>query len=464
MRDQSTKTAKFGLRLRDLVIAMAALCVIAAIAVAMLGRSGGIDLRRSAIGFEGLAIWLAANEIDVRVTTDQRPAVLDTVGLRVLPLFDGDPVLLQGGPEAGGDQLMQQDQTDLDWQILDRKIQELPTLVILPKWRSGMAVLGEAKPEFLRTWKNQETPVQLGRDRITQMVPQDRGFADYPVAIAGTEGLQLRLYLPQVISDSDCTPMLGTSEKMVLGRCTRNGTPFFLLSDPDLLNNHGLRLGDNADIARGLLPMLAAGIPDGRFAHADGAGTILIDLETETALPLFRRAPEQLTDEAVAPEGPSLSELFAYPMSLVWASLAALGLLVLWRGSVRVRPVLADLDTGPVASKSASIDAQARLLRLSGHDADLLFAHVDARLKAVSADILGPHRRDRSSRGDPLQALAAVVARKDSGLGARLTAATTNARRLPDKASTGQIVDCLDQFEIAIEQVLHEFGRTAQPR
>ena len=460
MSGRSTRSAKFGLRARDLLIALVALCVIAAVGMAMLGRAGGIDLRRSAIGFEGLAIWLAANEIDVRVSTDQRPATLETIGLRVLPLFDGDPVLRQ----AGSDQLMQQDQRDLDWQVLERKIQELPTLVILPKWRSGMAALSEARPEFLRTWKNQETPVQLGRDRIRQMVPADAGFEEYPVEISGAEGLRMRLYLPQVISGSDCTPMLGTAEAMVLGRCTRNGTPFFLLSDPDLLNNHGLGLGDNADIARRLIPMLVAAIPDGAFAHADATGTILIDLETETSLPLFRRVPDEVAEDEGAPEGPSLSDLFAYPMSLVWGSLAALGLLVVWRGSVRVRPVLADLDTGPAASKSASIDAQARLLRLSGHDADLLFAHVDARLKAVAAELLGPQRRDRSSRGDPLQALATVVARKDTGLGARLTAAATNARRLPDKAATGQIVDCLDQFEIAIEQVLHEFGRTAQPR
>ncbi|MCR9174936.1 MAG: hypothetical protein NXI19_02910 [Alphaproteobacteria bacterium] len=461
---QSTRTAKFGVRGRDLLIAVIALGMIAAVAVSMLGRSSEIDLRRSAIGFEGLSIWLTANEIDVRITTDQRPATVGAVGLRILPLFDGDPVLRRADPDTGPDRPMQQDQMDLDWQILERKIQALPTLVILPKWRSGMAALGEAKPAFLRAWKNQETPVQLGRDRIRQLVPEDGGFADDPVTIAGAAGLETRLYLPQVIAGSDCTPILGSSSAMVLGQCARNGVPFFLLSDPDLLNNHGLGLGDNAAIARMLIPMLAARIPGGTFAHADGTGVILIDLETETSLPLVRRAPDAVPGEAGVPEGPSLSELLAYPMSLVWASLAVLGVLVVWRGSVRVRPVLADPDTGPAASKAASIEAQARLLRLSGHDSDLLFAHVDARLKAVAAEILGPQRRDRSARGDPLRSLAAVVARKDADLGARLTAAATTARRLPDRAAVGQVVDCLDQFEIAIEQVLHDFGRTVQPR
>jgi hypothetical protein len=461
---RSVKTAKFGMQARDVLIAVVALCVIAAVGVAMLGRSSGLDLRRSAIGFEGLAIWLRANEIDIRVSTDQRPATMNSVGLRILPLFDGDPVLRQSDPDTGEERLMQQDQTDVDWQILERKITELPSLVILPKWRSGTAILGEAKPKYLRTWKNQETPLQLGGDQVEQLTPENGGFADYPAGLAGTEGLDMRLYLPQVLTGSDCTPLLGTFDKMVLGLCARNGVPFFLLSDPDLLNNHGLGQGDNAEIARKLLPMLTELISADTFAQSDGTGTILIDLETETSLPLFRRIPSETPGQDMSADGPSLAELFAYPMSLVWGSLAALGLLLVWRGSVRVRPILSDPETGPAASKSAGIDAQARLLRLSGHDADLLFAHVDARLKAVAAEILGPHRRDRGARADPLQALANVVSRKDQALGARLTAAATNARRLPDKASTTHVADCLDQFEIAIEQVLHEFGRTAQSR
>ncbi|MBL4557934.1 MAG: hypothetical protein JKP98_15120 [Rhodobacteraceae bacterium] len=124
----------------------------------------------------------------------------------------------------------------------------------------------------------------------------------------------------------------------------------FVLTDPDLLNNHGLSLGQNADLAAAVLPALA------------GTGAVIVDSSTEfwTRTTRVRQPAERSWAD--------LARFFAWPYALIWLGFAALFGLALWRGGVRTRPPLPEAT----APQLATVEAEARLLLLSGDRARLL--------------------------------------------------------------------------------------------
>lgn len=123
-------------------------------------------------------------------------------------------------------------------------------LLVLPK-RNGL-------PGGLnRRWVAVTSPV--GDQRIEQILGAigDGNFKNDPGASIISEGKNQNWtnfstpYLPtidqpQTINWSRLTPLIWNDEGILLGKLNRSYGNFYILSDPDILQNHGLGKGDNA--------------------------------------------------------------------------------------------------------------------------------------------------------------------------------------------------------------------------
>lgn len=398
-------------------------------------------LRASATGFDGLAQWLEAEGADVEIKTSAWPAPPDAYGLRVLPLYDTQPILERDAPTSEEELFLQTDERDEVFDVATDKQLTIPTLYVLPKWRSGMRLSRRAHADFTGD------PARLSDwTRLPGKFPgKVRAGGDHlqKFRFAGSD-LMATIYAPQVFRDSRCAPLVGTREAMVLGVCDAvslapGEQPYvWILSDPDLLNNHGLSLGDNARIAAALLPDVA----DGR--------TIVIDYTTS----IWAQ-----TDADVVPERTwsDLLRFFAYPFSLLWIGFAAFMALAIWRSWARYGAPLRMFDDEMGAAKDVSVAAKARLLRLSGHDGALVAEHAAQRLHELAATIFGPHRKQMR---DPLPHIATWLARRDRALADRFQTATEVARGLAPTAPIHEALSALDEFETCYERVLDDFGGT----
>ncbi|ODN71642.1 hypothetical protein [Methylobrevis pamukkalensis] len=237
---------------------------------------------------------------------------------------------------------------------------------------------------------------------------------------------------------------------MLLGRCpvdpdeaadeTDGPAHVLVLSDPDLLDNWGLARGDNAQIASDLVAGLAE------------EGAIVVDNTTWNWTIDGWTPPERSWAD--------LARFFAFPLSLLWAGFLALAVLVLWRAAVRDGPPIPEDDDGLRPSKTVSVAARARLLRLSGRDAALVRLHVQDRMQALAADLLGPRRGAGSSASGEL---GRVLARRDPAAAAEL-AALSAADAIPDGTPSVDLLAIVDRLETLTEKVLHDPGRPAQSR
>lgn len=413
------------------------------------------SLRQSSIGFAGLEAWLKGNGVAVETVTGGLGPETVAVGLRILPLFDDNLHNRMSVPRSDLDRIKQTDEADITIKTIQGKIETLPTLLILPKWRAGMRLSGKAHPTLALpdpAQGNVQRPAGWpGAGGVTYA---GVAFGEYRVLNGAARGLGATLYYPQIRWNSGCRPIIGEYAHMILGECERHGAKYWLLSDPDLLNSHGLRLGDNAEIALRLLPELA------------GGKTILLDYTTYVWMGRGERGgstvePESRNTNSNSRDDRGLERLFAYPLSLLWAGVGILLFLVLWRGLSRFGPAIAIEESAVGASKEASIVARARLLRLSGHDGDLLRAHLGDRLQALVEGVLGG---GWAGGVDPLDLIVSVVRRRDAALASEFREAVLEVRGLEPAAHPGIAADALHRFEISYRQVMHEFGRTLSAR
>lgn len=121
------------------------------------------------------------------------------------------------------------------------------------------------------------------------------------------------------------------------------------------MNNHGLALAGNATFAVALVQFLR-GAGETRPVYLDTSG-------------------EPLDSEATVDEGQSyerstadLKRFFAYPLSAIWGTVLVVAAICFWRGAYRFGPPLREASENIELSKTAAIEATARLLRLSGND------------------------------------------------------------------------------------------------
>ncbi|MEF2073541.1 hypothetical protein [Consotaella aegiceratis] len=419
----------------------------------VLGRRDTID--QSAIGFDGLGIWLNANDIETVPFERKLEGGQTEPVLRIVPLYDND--ISSDEDEDGSDSRFGSlAPRPMTADAFKSKIDASWTLVVLPKWRGGIVSSGVAHPDLLIP----EDRIKFYNTHPAKRIPQE-GFASYGLFNEDTgEWLdgKAALFAPQVLDageDEDCYPLFSIPDVgTVLAECYLI-TPgdgeigFMLLSDPDLLDNHGLANGDNAAIAVEMIEDLAEGSP------------IFIDTTLGDAAQTQADADEPAGAD---PHERSLSDIgrfFSYPFSYFWIGVVIVTGLALWRGSRRFgRAETEDADRASDASKRRTIEASRRILLLSGAEAELIASYVNARMDALTAAVLGPRRRAGEKAADT-DALSRFLTRRAPDLAARLAQAH-GAVTLSHGAEAGRL-GALAALEDVIQEIWNEFGRTARP-
>ncbi|MEM6663504.1 MAG: hypothetical protein AAF666_15145 [Pseudomonadota bacterium] len=407
---------------------------------ALLSGPGTTPLPRSATGMAGLTSWLKGKGVNIRTFRGRAPLIIEQTGLRILPLYDTDLRNDKVRPETREEVLNQSTEYDINRWVFREKVKTIPTLVILPKWRHGMRLLGVAHKDLLiETSEMDRLLAQIGLD-VPVMKRGAKGFSTGTYGLTGGPDAAFdvtALHL-QTFTAQNCAPLVGTDEAIILGRCKASSKRVFhLLSDPDLFANHGLSLADHGELAAAV-----AGLFDTQKAAV--MDTTVLDFAISEA---ERR-------EQYERKWTDFTRMFEWPFTMIWIAFACVGLLVLWRAITRYGPLARLGGDEPAAAKATSIQAKARLLRLANHDGELLRSHIRSRLADLVAELIGPNRKVGA---EPLAVLLPMVSRANPELSKELEEAA---------ASTDQGVDVLrrlDRFEKCYDRVKDEFGRPSTP-
>jgi len=422
-----------------------AVFALAAIALAwFLSRDSEIPLPRSAMGHQGVVTWLKEQQIEARYATGAGVQA-STIGLRILPVLDTDLDEVFVRPDTREEYLKTGTEVDLyHWDdapnssILTEKASLIPSLIIAPKWTRAARHSGYAHPSLLLP---ADRPAHVFRSLVLfdgDIVRSDAQLRDFPARIGTFEG-DVTLYAPQLFPAElkpGCEALIATREGVLLAKCTRDGTTFHALSDPDLMNNHGLALGQNAAFAAALVTDLTR------------EGPVLLDTYPYVFAYLDRSEPYRR-------DWADLLRLFAWPFSLVWFGFALLMALALWRSWIRFGPPKKIFDDSLSAARNVSIAAKARILRMTGNDARLFETHIKGRVRMIASELAGPH----ANASDPLRQITELLSRRDSQSGQAFAQAAYAALAATNDTSQQQLVTLLENFEREAERVLHEFGR-----
>lgn len=422
---------------------------------------------RSAIGLDGLSALLEANDIDSQTLRRAAPFDPDMVGLRILPLYDDDPgvwdALLTSDEEIYLNPAIQ----PILRTVIESKISSLPTLIVLSKWRDGIRQAGFIHPDFLLPSDTVPAPPEeaasdtlqddasdadkpdednwdqegfAGEENIDQLDFEPVSFGGFRrIASASPQDIQTvsagrygsaEIYAPQfAIAPSNCEVLVGNADGGLLFECLSGGQIFWVLSDPDLLNNHGLARGDNARTAINLIRDLANG------------GDVLIDYTTFQIL---------LPD---GPRGRSLADLLRYfepPFRALWLAGLLAFIILLWRGAVRGVPLVRRFTEGHGAARRTSFAAQAGLMRRSHADGALLKALMQSHLAVLAEKLLGRDIPKSEQRARLLRA----IRHRDAATADALEAAIDDIDSLADTAGTDSAVPALARLENAYKKAL----------
>lgn len=165
---------------------------------------------------------------------------------------------------------LEENSTPQDVQRLLRRRADLPTLLILPKWR---VVPDERRRGWVRSrgpWESATADQLMGPDYDVELLsgPRRGGGAQ---SVGFMEDVPVRLpRAPQVIHGDDVDMLVGVPGEGALV-AQLGERPHYVVADPDLLNNHGLRRPQSARAAVELLARLMPD-PDGSILFATDAG------------------------------------------------------------------------------------------------------------------------------------------------------------------------------------------------
>lgn len=424
------------------VIIIAVICVVVAGALWYVLTQQQQSLRRSPSGLDGVQVWLASNGVSAQNFAGGWLIDQTSVGLLVVPVYDSELDKERPRPTSQEELILQQDEYDLASSVLRRKANRVPALVVLPKWRSGMRLTGIAHPVLnVRHDRVAAMLRELTGSSGVSMVRSRSPFTDFSYTAEDGADLTARIYAAQMFQDADCTPVIGRAEAMLLAECPVAGTDeddafgsVLVLSDPDLFNNHGLRLGDNARIALDFLKARA------------GEDNIVIDYSRDVWLrdPYVEPKRERTWDD--------LARFFGPPFLTLWAGGGLLLALFLWRAALRYGPIRPETD-GPGAGKDIAVQARARLLRLSGQDGALARDYATARLAATASALFGPaHARHYSGE----RAFLDYTERRHPALAPRLNAVLDAIHKLPARLTAADAIHHIDQLEQVLEQITHD--------
>jgi len=417
----------------------------------LLFLGGGREDRRldaSVIGIDGLATWLRAEGLSVERSNPRFRPAWGQLAFRVLPLYDTD--LYTDPPEARTPREAYYAGTlrNIEAWNLQGRLYDMPALVILPKWVAGTVTSAMAHDSALVPLEDVgRLPRQIG-DWPLRLVRPGKGFVTEEVGQDRVALFHPQLFDPASLPET-CGVVVGMTQGVLVASCTIENDddryPVYLLSDPDLMNNHGLALADNAEVTEWLFRALA---PEAATGDAE-APRIYIDTEAENMVDYYSY-DEQRQDYDRS--GTDFARFFAPPLTGLWAVLAILLGLALWRGARRFGPARADSANTPEQSKLAAIATNARLLRIAGHDARMAADLVQANLSDLAQTTFG---RAVGAGPQGIARLFAHLARRDPASAAELQAVAQRLTDTTTSLSQAELHRQLDAFRRLLETLTH---------
>jgi len=327
---------------------IAAVAAAFALSIYLLAFGGGDTQRnavgpsaysRSAIGYAGLAELL--RQVGIPVVKARSGDIVSTGG-KLLIL--AEPPLLTA-----------QEQGRYSFGDADR------VLVILPKWRGY------------------RSSSHLGWISDAALLPI--AFADQTIEKAGATGRTARVARPeswttntlgvapeltssvQVIQDTKLRPVVAAGSQVLVSEQADRNRRIWILSDPDMVSNHGLFVGRNAEFAFRLVNAL-------RPARG-----------------------EVVFDESVrgyrAPSSNPLTLMLQFPFVIVTIQLLAASALVLWATMPRFGLPMPTPEM-LAAGKQSLIRNAAILLRYSSHPEIIVASYVRSTIRSVARELRSP--------------------------------------------------------------------------
>lgn len=414
------------------LIGGAALVVLVLVLLFASGGGGNARLDNSVMGTNGLGQWLSANRIPLTRSSGRSTAPREDLSIALLPLYDTNLNARSREAESDAQRMADTSPREAQGWIVQEMQAALPMLTILPKWRNGFALTGIAHEQTQIPPDDVHRVFgQLGLGGARLIAVQNRIVSGRLEGVAALQGRQIALFRPQLFDRMHpapgCTEIAGLPEGALILACRLDsrGTQkvTWYLSDPDVLNNHGLRLADNAGFTLDLVNWMR-GEDSRRVLLAQGA--LLLDSAQTTTQPHKRTAED-------------LSRFFAWPLSALWAMAGTVLLLALWRGARRFGPARSAGAGGLDQSRRAAITAKARLLRLSGADARMASEHVRAHLADLATQSLGP-----GAGNDPgIARWFALLERRNAELAGQIRAA---ADRITPDTSPADLPRLIETF------------------
>ena len=401
------------------------------------------SLRAGVTGFDGLQTWLTANDVKAQSFTGGWPLNASEVGMMIIPMFDTDLNAERKSPSTKEELLWQQDEYDLGLFALVQKRSQVSTLIVLPKWRTGVRLTDIAHPELLveneRVSKllRRLLPGNSARTKISS-----EAFSDFRYASQTDENLVAKLYSAQTFTSPDCRPVVGDSVTMILGDCKYGDSKesrFLLLSDPDLLNNHGLKLADNAAIVFDLIESRANG------------KSVFIDYSPRNWL-LSSESPEK-RERTWA----DLMRFFEPPFRQLWIVAGLLFALFIWRGVLRFGPAR-KVAFNDASKRSTMINAFAKVMRISNQNGAMAAEYSAARISSIATAIFGAGQARMMAQEERF---IEHVKKSNEKLGEQLNSALEKIHALPLHASAEHTMQRIDELEIILEEVTHGSRNTA---
>lgn len=440
MSDTSEPKGRIGAD--KIILAGVALILVIALLFVSTGRQQ--DLRNSATGLDGLGIWLGSEGIDTQRFTGGWPLQAEEIGLIIVPLYDTQLGKDRNAPRTKEELVFQTDEYDLTWSPIQRKAETVRTIVVLPKWRSGMRLTKLGHPALVIPGKD---VAALGRRFVDggnfELSYARTPFSEFSYTATDGDRRGALIYAAQMFSSTACDPVVGTPDAMIVGDCALRSDEadkrVLIVSDPDFLNNHGLVLGQNATIVRDLVKSYA------------GEKRVIVDYSRINWLTTGAGRPDRERTWS------DLKRFFTPPFTLIWIGAGLVFALVLWRAGLRFGPAAAAL-TRKGASKTLAIAARARLMLLSGRYGAMAGDYMRARLATTATEIFGSaHGRGFSSPETFLD----YAKRRHADHATPLADAMGAIESLPAQASSRQAMDTIDTLDAILENIAHD-TRSAQ--
>ncbi len=340
-----------------------------------------VSLERSILGSFGLSVGFEEHEIETVVSTYNSVVLRDEFGATILPILDTNLTQWSNSDEVNEDNKILPSTTlrDIPIHNFKHKVSLLPAVVVLPKWNEEALVrralhMGSIIPiehynvSYIFQLKLSAAQIERGE------------FDFFEFSAFDKEGA---LFAPQVfVKDTlpkGCESVLEIEIGILAARCEMKSLdhPILYISDPDLLNNHGLGVAQNKAIFADILK---------QFIKDEASQKVYVDYFSRQTLFVDEFAEERQEYDRASD---SFVSMFRYPFSILWALVFLIFGMLYWRGAFRFgAPIRTRAKIENVSSQNATA-AMAKILRLSGKNNRLASDFVQGHVARVTKRVLG---------------------------------------------------------------------------